>query len=61
MIDLLDFLPLAAILAATGVIAGILAGLLGVGGGMILGPIFNELEFLPQVSSATSTNHRSGW
>merc|ERR1719163_956132 len=31
------------------------AGLLGVGGGMILGPIFNELGFLPQVSSATST------
>ena len=33
----------------------IAAGLLGVGGGMILGPIFNELEFQPQVSSATST------
>ena len=36
-------------------IGAIAAGLLGVGGGMILGPIFNELEFLPQVSSATST------
>ncbi len=31
------------------------AGMLGVGGGMILNPIFNELSFLPQVSSATST------
>jgi len=36
-------------------VGAIAAGLLGVGGGMILGPIFNELEFLPQVSSATST------
>lgn len=33
----------------------IAAGMLGVGGGMILGPIFNELSFHPQVSSATST------
>ena len=37
------------------VVGSIAAGLLGVGGGMILGPIFNELDFLPQVSSATST------
>ncbi|KAL1524271.1 hypothetical protein AB1Y20_019174 [Prymnesium parvum] len=36
-------------------VGAVAAGLLGVGGGMILGPIFNELEFLPQVSSATST------
>jgi uncharacterized membrane protein YfcA len=36
-------------------VGAIAAGMLGVGGGMILGPIFNELEFLPQVSSATST------
>jgi uncharacterized membrane protein YfcA len=27
----------------------IAAGMLGVGGGMILGPIFNELNFHPQV------------
>ena len=36
-------------------VGAIAAGMLGVGGGMILGPIFNELEFLPQVASATST------
>jgi len=36
-------------------VGAIAAGMLGVGGGMVLGPIFNELEFLPQVSSATST------
>lgn len=34
----------------SGVVAvgAIAAGMLGVGGGMILGPIFNELDFLPQ-------------
>ena len=36
-------------------VGAIAAGMLGVGGGMILGPIFNELDFHPQVSSATST------
>jgi len=36
-------------------VGAIAAGMLGVGGGMVLGPIFNELEFLPQVTSATST------
>ena len=35
--------------AATVTIGAVAAGMLGVGGGMILGPIFNELEFLPQV------------
>ena len=30
-------------------VGAVAAGMLGVGGGMILGPIFNELEFLPQV------------
>ena len=36
-------------------VGAITAGMLGVGGGMILGPIFTELGFLPEVSSATST------
>jgi len=36
-------------------VGAIAAGMLGVGGGMILGPIFLELGILPQVSSATST------
>lgn len=37
--DLLDFLPLALGLLATGVAAGILAGLLGVGGGIVIVPV----------------------
>jgi len=36
-------------------VGAISAGMLGVGGGMVLGPIFLELGILPQVSSATST------
>eukprot|EP00308_Calcidiscus_leptoporus_P004460 CAMPEP_0119370574 /NCGR_PEP_ID=MMETSP1334-20130426/16928_1 /TAXON_ID=127549 /ORGANISM="Calcidiscus leptoporus, Strain RCC1130" /LENGTH=491 /DNA_ID=CAMNT_0007387667 /DNA_START=191 /DNA_END=1666 /DNA_ORIENTATION=+ len=35
--------------------AAVAAGMLGVGGGMVLGPIFLELDLLPEVSSATST------
>ncbi|KAJ6826576.1 uncharacterized protein M6B38_371405 [Iris pallida] len=38
-----------------GVIAGIVGGLLGLGGGFILGPLFLELGVPPQVSSATAT------
>ncbi|XP_051200051.1 sulfite exporter TauE/SafE family protein 3-like [Lolium perenne] len=38
-----------------GVTAGILAGLLGVGGGTVMGPLFLELGIPPQVSSATAT------
>ncbi|CAA7397371.1 unnamed protein product [Spirodela intermedia] len=38
-----------------GVIAGIVGGLLGLGGGFILGPLFLELGIPPQVSSATAT------
>ncbi|KAF8718523.1 hypothetical protein HU200_025298 [Digitaria exilis] len=38
-----------------GIIAGLVAGLLGVGGGFILGPLFLELGIPPQVSSATAT------
>ncbi|KAI9110334.1 hypothetical protein K1719_018776 [Acacia pycnantha] len=38
-----------------GVVAGMVGGLLGLGGGFILGPLFIELGIPPQVSSATST------
>ncbi|XP_038985028.1 sulfite exporter TauE/SafE family protein 3-like [Phoenix dactylifera] len=40
---------------ATGVLAGMVGGLLGLGGGFILGPLFLELGIPPQVSSATAT------
>ncbi|XP_048571470.1 sulfite exporter TauE/SafE family protein 3-like isoform X2 [Triticum urartu] len=38
-----------------GVTAGVLAGLLGVGGGVVMGPLFLELGIHPQVSSATGS------
>ncbi|XP_028124798.1 sulfite exporter TauE/SafE family protein 3-like [Camellia sinensis] len=38
-----------------GVLAGTVGGLLGLGGGFILGPLFLELGVPPQVSSATAT------
>ncbi|KAK9014020.1 hypothetical protein V6N11_005194 [Hibiscus sabdariffa] len=38
-----------------GVLAGVLGGMLGLGGGFILGPLFLEMGIPPQVSSATST------
>ncbi|XP_061362570.1 sulfite exporter TauE/SafE family protein 3-like [Gastrolobium bilobum] len=38
-----------------GLVAGIIGGLLGLGGGFILGPLFLGLGIPPQVSSATST------
>lgn len=38
-----------------GVTAGVVAGMLGVGGGAIMGPLFLELGVPPQVSSATAT------
>ncbi|XP_061342363.1 sulfite exporter TauE/SafE family protein 3-like [Gastrolobium bilobum] len=38
-----------------GMIAGMVGGLLGLGGGFILGPLFLELGIPPQVASATST------
>ncbi|XP_065866532.1 sulfite exporter TauE/SafE family protein 3-like [Euphorbia lathyris] len=38
-----------------GVVAGIAGGLLGLGGGFILGPLFLEMGIPPQVSSATAT------
>ncbi|XP_065866928.1 sulfite exporter TauE/SafE family protein 3-like isoform X2 [Euphorbia lathyris] len=38
-----------------GLFAGMLGGMLGLGGGFILGPLFLEMEIPPQVSSATTT------
>ncbi|KAJ3683378.1 hypothetical protein LUZ60_013605 [Juncus effusus] len=38
-----------------GVMAGLVGGLLGLGGGFIMGPLFLELGIPPQVSSATAT------
>ncbi|KAJ0006742.1 hypothetical protein Pint_29772 [Pistacia integerrima] len=38
-----------------GVLAGVVGGLLGLGGGFILCPLFLELDIPPQVSSATAT------
>ncbi|KDP37238.1 hypothetical protein JCGZ_06294 [Jatropha curcas] len=38
-----------------GFLAGAVGGLLGIGGGFILGPLFLEMGIPPQVSSATST------
>jgi uncharacterized membrane protein YfcA len=35
-------------------LAGVIAGLMGVGGGIVLGPMMLELGMLPQVSSATT-------
>ena len=51
--ELIDFLPLALGLLATGVVAGILAGLLGVGGGIVIVPvlfhIFTGLDVDPSI------------
>lgn len=38
-----------------GLLAGIVGGMLGLGGGFILGPLFLEMGIPPQVSSATAT------
>ncbi|KAF2323406.1 hypothetical protein GH714_035324 [Hevea brasiliensis] len=40
---------------AIGVLAGIVGGMLGLGGGFILGPLFLGMGIPPQVSSATAT------
>nr|DAD21690.1 TPA_asm: hypothetical protein HUJ06_023153 [Nelumbo nucifera] len=47
--------PLLFLYCFCGIVAGIVGGLLGLGGGFILGPLFLELEVPPQVASATST------
>ncbi|KAG5034344.1 hypothetical protein AAZX31_04G078200 [Glycine max] len=38
-----------------GVLAGVVGGMLGLGGGFVMGPLFLELGVPPQVSSATAT------
>lgn len=43
------------IYCAFGILAGMVGGLLGLGGGFIMGPLFLELGVPPQVSSATAT------
>ncbi|EPS70854.1 hypothetical protein M569_03904, partial [Genlisea aurea] len=43
------------IYALFGILAGVVGGLLGLGGGFIMGPLFLELGIPPQVSSATAT------
>ncbi|XP_031264114.1 sulfite exporter TauE/SafE family protein 3-like [Pistacia vera] len=40
---------------ACGMVAGLVGGLLGIGGGFIMGPLFLELGIPPQVASATAT------
>ncbi|KAJ4842981.1 hypothetical protein Tsubulata_017452 [Turnera subulata] len=40
---------------ACGMVAGIVGGLLGIGGGFVMGPLFLEMGIPPQVSSATAT------
>ncbi|KAI3865151.1 hypothetical protein MKX03_029238, partial [Papaver bracteatum] len=41
--------------ALVGVFAGMVGGLLGMGGGFIMGPLFLQLGIPPQVSTATAT------
>ena len=36
-------------------LAGVVAGLMGVGGGLVLGPLMLELAILPEVSAATTS------
>jgi len=44
-------------LGVTTIIAGVMAGLVGIGGGMVLGPVLLDTGFIPEVSSAlTATN-----
>lgn len=59
----MEFLPIIAVLVAAGAVAGLIAGLLGVGGGIVLVPIFfnvfQALDYTPaqlmQICVATST------
>lgn len=44
----------ASMLVPAAIGAGVAAGLLGIGGGMILGPIFVALDFQPRVGTATT-------
>jgi hypothetical protein len=42
------------LLSSAAVAAGVAAGLLGIGGGMVLGPLFVALNFQPQVGAAST-------
>lgn len=46
------------IYCSCGVVAGVAGGLLGLGGGFILGPLFLELGLPPQVSSSQTLASR---
>lgn len=55
--DLIWTPKLATQLAGVTIFAGVMAGLVGIGGGMVLGPVLLEAGYIPQVSSAlTATN-----
>jgi uncharacterized membrane protein YfcA len=43
------------IICTVALVSGILASLLGVGGGMVLSPIMLELGVLPEIAAATSS------
>lgn len=43
------------IMATASIVAGLLAGLLGIGGGMVFGPLMLEFKMLPEVAAATSS------
>ena len=38
-----------------GLITGILSGMLGIGGGIVMGPVMLQLKVRPEVSIATSS------
>lgn len=44
-----------------GISAGVIAGLLGLGGGLVLGPLMLELGVDPAVSAATTQVWLGGW
>lgn len=48
-------IPQLALYSTFGISAGIVGGLLGIGGGFVMGPLFLELGVPPQVASATAT------
>ena len=54
MNELLSLLPLAAVLVATGCVAGVLAGLLGVGGGIIVVPVLFTMLGLIDIDESVS-------
>jgi len=43
------------VMATASFAAGLLAGLLGIGGGMVFGPLMLEFKMLPEVAAATSS------